>query len=422
VNEYRRAWAAFSRNARLYLLGSFLLGIGANQISLLWSLYLRSSGCSPDLIGQTLSMRALGSTILALPASLVIARFDARRFLPATAILVAAAYVSQSLVADGNAIFASVFLAGAFSTVFQVSAGPFFMKNSGTEERVHLFSLNSALSMGTGLLGSLFGGFLKDGLLALGLPEAWSYRVALLAGAAFVLASALPFSRIGAEAKAPAFGAPAPTPQAEAGEAGLAQEKAFDPRSRISPLLWLKLILPNCLVGLGAGLTVPYLNLYFKLDFNLGDAAIGAAVAAGQVATFVGMVGSPILARRMGKEKTVVFTQAFSIPLILVLAFVKSLPLALLAYLARQVLMNMSSPIQDNFVLELVPLAKQGLVNAIKMLAWTGTWTIAARISGSLINTGSFSTSFVLTSVAYALSTLLFWLFFLHGKTLARKA
>jgi hypothetical protein len=44
-----------------------------------------------------------------------------------------------------------------------------------------------------------------------------------------------------------------------------------------------------------------------------------------------------------------------SVPLILVLGWVHALPLALLAYLARQVLMNMSSPIQDNFTLELVP-------------------------------------------------------------------
>lgn len=423
AHEYKTAFASFSRNARLYLLGAFLLDIGANQISLLWSLYLRSIGYSTATIGQTLSMRALGSTLLALPASFIIARIDSRRLLPAAALLTAAAYISQSLVASGNLVFASVFMAGAFSTVFQVSAGPFFMKNSGPVERVHLFSLNAALSMGTGLIGSLAGGLLKDGLMTAGLAEVWAYRVALLAGAAFVVASFFPFSRIRP--------APEPAPKGEGdlsarpdelsttGQFETPAASLADPRSRISALLWVKLILPGFLVGMGAGLTVPYLNLYFKLVFHLDDAAIGAAVAAGQVATFLGMAASPVVARRLGKAKSVVVTQAISIPLILVLAFVTSLPVALAAYLARQVLMNMSTPIQDNFSLELVSPQRQGIVNAMKMLAWTGSWTIAARISGDLINSGGFGTSFVLTASLYALSTLFFWLFFIRGARFA---
>ena len=434
VREYRTAFASFSRNARLYLAGAFLLGVGSNQISLLWSLYLRSIGYSPAAIGQTLSLKALGSALLALPASLVIARINPRRLLPVASILVAAAYVSQSLVVSGNAIAASVLLAGAFSTVFQVSSGPFFMRNSGPRERVHLFSLNAALSMGTGLIGSLAGGLLKDGLMALGLSEPWAYRVALLAGAAFVLSSFLPFSRIGEAREEVAEGdigaavdslvpmaeaEPAPASAAAArgrAEALASRRESIDPRMRISFFLWVKLLLPGFLVGLGAGLTIPYLNLYFKLVFNLGDAAIGAAVAAGQVATFLGMAASPVIARRIGKAPSVFITQGLSIPLILVLAFVSSLPLALAAYLARQVLMNMSTPIQDNFALELVPPRRQGIVNAMKMLAWTGSWTIAARISGDLIDRGGFGFSFVLTASFYAASTILFWLFFIRGK------
>lgn len=430
VREYSEAFTAFSRNARLYLFGSFLLGIGANQISLLWNLYLKSIGYSPTVIGQTLSLRALGSAVLALPAAFFVARIDSKRLLPSAAFLVAAAYVAQSLALSVSVVSAAVFMAGAFSTVFQVSTGPFFMRNSGPRERIHLFSLNSALSMGTGLIGSLAGGFLKDGLVAAGVPETWSYRVGLLAGAAFVLAAFIPFARIderGAmcDTNGPVAADPAAAPEggtgnaAQGGPSGAAADAASQggaPTDRIGPALWVKLVLPGFLIGIGAGLTVPYLNLYFKLVFDLGDGAIGAAVAAGQVATFVGMAASPLLARRIGKARSVFVTQGVSIPLILVLAFVGSLPLALAAYLARQVFMNMSTPISDNFALELVPQSKQGLVNAVKMLAWTGSWAISARVSGGLIDSRGFAPSFVLTASCYALSTLLFWLFFIRGK------
>ena len=397
--DYAEAFRHFSPNAKRFLAGSFLLGVGANQISLLFSLYLKRLDYTEAAIGGVLATRALGSTLVALPASILAARFDPRRLLPVAAVLTAAAYAAQSLAVSGSAIGAAVFLAGAISTVFQVSSGPFFMRNSGEKERMHLFSLNGALSMGTGLLGSLLGGGLKDGLFALGLSEITAYRIALLVGAAFVFAAFLPFARI------------------EASSAPLPERRTAKPRrfEGIDPLLWAKLILPGFLVGLGAGLTIPYLNLYFKNVFGLGDAAIGAAVAAGQVATFVGMAAGPAIAKRLGKPRAVFWTQILSVPLILVLGWVRALPLALLAYLARQVLMNMSTPIQDNFALELVPPERQSLINALKMLSWTGSWTIAARISGDLIYESGFSTSFSLTACLYAASTLCYRLFFIRG-------
>jgi MFS family permease len=377
----------------------FLIGVGANQISLLFSLYLKSMSYTEAGIGSVLATRALGSAVVAIPASMLAARLDPRRLLPAAATLAAAAYAAQSLFAQAGAIAAAVFLAGAVSTVFQVSSGPFFMRNSAERERMHLFSLNGALSMGTGLIGSLLGGGLKDGLVALGARELFAYRASLLVGAAFVLAAFWPFSRIEST--------PAPR---------------RSPASRlrrlegIDPVLWIKLILPGFLVGLGAGLTIPYLNLYFKNVFGMSDSAIGAAVAAGQIATFAGMTAGPAIAKKLGKPRAVFLTQALSVPLILVLGWVRLLPLALLAYLARQVLMNMSTPIQDNFSLELVPPERQSLMNALKMLSWTGSWTIAAKLSGELIYRSGFSTSFVLTASLYALSTVCYRLFFIPGR------
>ncbi len=396
LDGYRVAFRSFSPNARRFLAGMFLLGIGANQISLLFSLYLQRLDYTEAGIGAILATRALGSTLVALPASILAARFDPRRVLPVSALLTAAAYVAQSLSASGSAIAAAVFLAGAISTVFQVSSGPFFMRNSGEVERMHLFSLNGALSMGTGLIGSLLGGALKDGLAALGLAELAAYRGALVVGAAFVLAAALPFSRIET--------------------APIVQSTRIQRLRRLEGIdlgLWFKLVFPGFLVGLGAGLTIPYLNLYFKNVFGLSDTAIGAAVAAGQIATFAGMAAGPAIAARLGKPRAVFWTQMLSVPLILVLAWVHALPLAILAYLARQVLMNMSTPIQDNFSLELVPPERQSLMNAIKMLSWTGSWTIAARISGDLIYRNGFATSFALTASLYALSTLCYRLFFI---------
>ncbi|HUX37399.1 MAG TPA: MFS transporter, partial [Rectinemataceae bacterium] len=257
--------------------------------------------------------------------------------------------------------------------------------------------------------------------------EILAYRLALVIGALFILAAWIPFSLIregvgrGGAAEGENKG------QEKLVEAGQQDGREPTPppgpgqNSRIAPSLWLKLLLPGFLIGMGAGLTIPYLNLYFKDVFSLEDGAIGAAVAAGQIATFIGMASGPALARRIGKPWAVVGTQMASVPLILVLAWIHSLPLAIFAYLLRQSLMNLATPIQDIFLLEHVPPSRMIFLNAVRTLVWNGSWTISARLSGWIIWKGGFAPSFTVTAILYALGTALFWLFFIYGREAGRK-
>jgi len=108
----------------------------------------------------------------------------------------------------------------------------------------------------------------------------------------------------------------------------------------------------------------------------------------------------------------VFWSQALSVPFILVLTCVRALPLVALAFLARQTLMNMSTPVSDAFGLGLVPPRRHHLLNALRMLNWTGSWMVAARVSGVLIERSGFEASFVLTAALYAVSTALYGVFF----------
>ncbi|MBU0954593.1 MAG: MFS transporter [Spirochaetes bacterium] len=404
ASEYKEAFVSFSKNARLFLLGNFMLGIGNNLVQLLLNLYMKNLGIGENDIGTVLAMRALGSFLIALPASFIVARLNSRLLLMGATVLTASAFAAQGLFTAFGPLASSVFLSGAFSSMYQVAAGPFFMKNSGEKERIHLFSLNGALGMGTGVLGSLFGGLFKEAVFSFTGNEALAYRLALALGGAFVLVAIIPFSGIkdGDANPGQLNGSPAP--------------KQRVPLGKINVWLYVKLLLPGFFVGMGAGLTVPYLNLYFKNEFNLGDSLIGVIFAAGQVVTFLGMVSGPPIAKRLGKERAIFWTQAISVPFILVLTYLRWLPLVLLAFLMRQALMNMSSPISENFTLEQIPPQQQHFMNACKMLNWTGSWMVSAKISGWLIATRGFAPSFTLTALLYTLSSVLFWLFFLNRR------
>lgn len=400
-NDYAGAFRLFSRNARLFLLGNILLGIGSNMVQLLLNLYLKRLGLNEEAIGTILAFRAFGSFAIALPASLIIARLNSRLLLSSAAVLTASAFAGQGLMQGFGPIAASVMFSGAFASLYQVAAGPFFMKNSGQAERVHLFALNGALSMGTGVIGSLVGGVFKDLIQAGTGDELYAYRMTLILGACFVASAVAPFLGIHEHSG----------PGREQG-AGAARHKAVA-LGKIDVRLFARLLVPGFFVGMGAGLTIPYLNLYFKNEFGLGDSAIGVIFALGQVGTFLGMVSGPIIAGRTGKAWAIFLTQAISVPFILVLTYLRFLPLVILAFVARQSLMNTSTPIADNFALEQVPPQQQHLMNALKMLNWTGSWMVSARISGRIIASQGFSPSFTLTAALYALSSALFWWFFL---------
>jgi MFS family permease len=283
--------------------------------------------------------------------------------------------------------------------------------------------------MGTGMLGSLIGGLLRDGLVLAGAGGLLSYRIALLAGVAFILASLVPFA--GIRGRGPAAAPAIPDDPAGTGPAGITVEdedgrlrnEAVNPggaaagaADRVSPdkpahIPWVKLLLPGFLIGTGAGLTIPWINLYFKDVFGLGDGVIGLLFALGQVGTFVGIAAGPAMARRFGTTGAIVWCQALSIPFIIVLAWLHWLPLVVLAYLARQSLMNMSTPILDSFSLEQVPASKRHLLNALRMLNWTGAWMFAAWLAGLLIGRWGYSPSFTATAICYTVGTVLFALF-----------
>ncbi len=429
IEEYKEAFSLFSHNIKYFLLGNVMLGIASNMVQLLLNLYMKSLGFSGASIGLVLSYRALGSFLIALPASILVARLEPKLILIGTAILLGASYTAQSIFSSFGAIAAAVFFTGVFNSVYQVAAGPFFMRNSGEKERTHIFALNGALGMGTGVIGSLFGGIVKDIIFEASHNEPYSYAMTLLTAVCFIIAAIIPFSKISRQ-KAPQAGRrlffskkPKSADLEPSVKTNFNDKNCSAPESAVvqktvntTILLYAKILIPGFIVGMGAGLTIPYLNLYFKNTFSMSDSVIAIIFSLGQVITFIGMMSGPIIARRIGKERTIFLTQIISIPFILVLTYLHFIPAVIVAFLIRQGLMNMSSPINDNFALEMVPHEQQHLMNALKMLNWTGSWMVSARISGNMIDTYGFAPSFTLTAILYAVSSGLFWLFFLRKK------
>ena len=400
VKDYVEHLKLFPPNARAFLLGSLLLWIGSSMFMLLLNLYFKELGFSEAYIGKVLSIGALASVILAVPMGLILGRFTFKSVLTFSAGVIAVGYAVQVITGNRETILIAAFVGGLGATVFRVASAPFFMRHSTEKERMYLFSMNFAVSTAGALIGSLIGGFLPRLFAYITTTDCEQYRFSLLAAALFIAFSSLPFFSIVEE-----------KPDLKSHSKFVANLKHTD---------WAligKLCLPAFIVGVGAGLIIPFLNLYFKELFGASTETIGVLFAVLQCFMTAGTLMGPLLVHRMGMVKSLVLTQMASIPFMVLLCVSRYFPVVVVSFLLRGALMNMNQPLSTNFAMESVRKEEHAVTNSFLLLAWTGSWAVSVRIGGILIERYSYTPSFVAAIVLYVLSSILYYHFFKNIET-----
>ena len=377
------------------MIGSFLAWTGVSMFTLLLNLYFKELGFPESYIGTVLSRTNLAPVLLALPLGLVVGRFTFKSLLTFAVLVMTVGYAFQVLTGNRDAIVLAGFVAGIGSAVFRVASAPFFMRHSSEKERTYLFSMNFAVSTAGAFMGSLIGGFLPKAFSVFTEMSQEQFRYSLLVGAAIITLSAFPFMSIVEE-----------RPNARAHAQFLTSLRRTDWK------LIGKLCTPTFIVGLGAGLIIPFLNLYFREIFGASAETIGILFALLQCFMTAGTLLGPLFVPRMGLMRSVVVTQLASIPFMLALCFSRSFPIVVISFLMRGALMNMNQPLSTHFAMEAVRKEEHAVTNSMIMLSWTGSWVASVQLGGTLIERYSYVPSFVVAIVLYVTSSFLYYYFF----------
>jgi MFS family permease len=154
LREYGAVVRLFSPNARLYLIGSFLIGINFSVFNLLFNLYLKELGFAEGNIGLVNSWKALGMTLVAVPAAMILSRVKLKPLLIASCVVFAVFSAGLTTFRQMELLLGCGLLAGMAFAFFRVAGGPFFMRNSTPKERTHLFSFSFAMHLLAGMIGS----------------------------------------------------------------------------------------------------------------------------------------------------------------------------------------------------------------------------------------------------------------------------
>jgi MFS family permease len=411
VWEYIEQVRSAGRGAQLYLAGLFLVGLGSSIFSLLLNLYLRTLGFSDSGIGQILSKLSLGAAVAAIPVAFVFRGAGARMILVLAAALLSLVYLLQTTITLPELLLLVSFMSGMVATVFRLSIAPVAMREGTPVSRPFLFSAAFTVSFLSAILGSALGGWLPNLFRLLTDNDLLALRWSLYVACACTLLAVIPFNAMrDAEPRRERV------PGEQIGqriERGFA--RAWGYVCEVGELDWilnLKLVLPSLMIGLGAGLIIPFLNLYFRDRFALDEANIGILFGVMQAFMVLGNLFGPAVSRRLGLVGGVVVTQLASVPFMIILALSHSFPLVAAAFCLRSGLMNMNQPLTTHFAMEVVPERDHAMTNSLLSLSWFLAWSVSADIGGAMIERQGYTQPLLIAAGLYVGASVLYWYFF----------
>lgn len=362
-------WRGFPLAARRFLWGGVFLELGHAFLWALQNLYVRSLGYGEEEVGAVLMASGVGVAVATIPSAWAYDRLGPRRTLLLAALGVAG--TTAGLITS-TTMPMLLFWSGALGSAFmlhRVVSAPFLASVSEARQRTRLFSAEFATHTVASVVGLSVAGLLARLLAEGGLPETEALRGALFVAAALAVTSTLYYRRL----------------------PGRAEDEQSNPFAALLVLkrehwhLWWRFCVPHVLVGLGAGLTIPFINLYFTDRFGLDTDMMGYVMAASQITMTVGILAMPRLVARFGMLRGTILSECASLPFFLILAFTNNFPLAVVAFVFRAALMNLAHPMWRNLMMDVTPREWRAGVNGISMLCWNAGWAASNQLGGWLI-------------------------------------
>jgi MFS family permease len=392
---------SFDRPARLFLLTTIIDGVILSAWWLFFNFYILESGYSRDFLGLANSMPAIAGLLLGIPIGRLSDRIGRK---PAILLGIAGASLMmlvQITTRQPTLILVAAFLTGAFNMLFIVSQAPLMVKLAGSETRTLLFSLNYGLSTISGAVGNLFAGQLPalfGTVLGVEATSATAYQAVLIGAVS-----------LGTVAMIPMWVMREP----EARQTATKADSAGAGRSSGLMLTTVKMAAPNVLIGFGAAILIPYMNVFFKDQFVISDKLLGTMFSLSSLMIGVGSLIGPRLAVRLGgKVRAVTLTQFSSLVFLMLIGFSPFYWLAAVGFLMRTMLMNMATPLYSAFCMEQVPERDQGVVNSVLNISWQMGWSVGPYISGLVQENYGFTPLFLATGALYLIAILTMWSFF----------
>jgi len=402
--DYLSNLRAFKPNARFYLVSVMITGATMGGFRLLFNFFVLSLGYDEEILGNLITTSNMTALLMALPMGYLVDLWGRKLSLIIRTILLGVAVGVMAIWPTVLIFFGMNILLGLAMSIGSVVTGPFMMENSSEQERSYLFSFASGIQMAAMSVGNWVGGYLPSwvgGYQNVDPESSSAYAGTMILIALVSTIGLLPILFI------------------RRNRLANVRDGVFAPVvfARQNPKLLAKVFTPLLIVSIGAGLFVPFMNVFFREVHFLPDTNVGSLMAWGSLAMGVGLLIAPPLADRLGKLRLVVVTQGLSIPFMILLGFSPILWISVSAFYVRMALMNMSNPIYQNFVLEQVKPDDRATVASLHSMVWSFGRSFSPSVSGSLQVMYGFGPPFFIAISLYAAAIFMYWVFWLRSQS-----
>lgn len=378
------------KNIKLALSAMFIISIVQNAYLTIFNLYLSSGGLSIAAIGNILFMSGIGASIIAFPSGILGDKFGWKKFISISSLLVPLLILLQSITTKSQILAILSLLYGVVGLIIHISIYPYLSENTSYSERINVFSLYFLLTNFGGILGSFFSGKLSS---IFNSTDFLSLRYTLIMFSLFGFLSIFYTARIKEN-----------------------RRKTYLEKHEIhfknDFVLAIKFSIQSALIGLGAGLTIPYFNLYFRNSFQLNANTIGIIFSLSSFFfIFFGLFG-PKIAYRIGSYKGTIIYEIMSIPFLIILGNNPTLTLAVISFWVRGGLMNAANPLLSSFQMSLISERNRGSISAFLMIIDSLSRSIGTLLGGRIIAKSGFNPNFNMTAILYFASIIYFYFSF----------
>ncbi len=324
---------------------------------LLWSIlapYLRGLGYSGTQYGLVGSTAVLSGALFTLLGGTLSDRYGSVKVLSVGLLVESLALV---LISTGDPLIVALgfFLNGMANGLSMVAQQTLVARIGSDEELHYTFSYVTASSTLGGGVGSFLGWIPVLAVDYFGVPLLKAYKYTILAS------SIIPIIIIpvilGIEERFPIH---------------TRKRYGLIEASRRFTRRFYVVTLTEIIIGFGAAMSIHNIDYYFSAKYGVTSAGLGSVFGLQQLAMAGLMTLMPRLADRLGGTlKLYLIVSYSSIPLLILMTLINNFPAAAGIYLVRSILMNVSNPLFNAFIMRLVPVELRGTATAFLSLSWT---------------------------------------------------
>ena len=146
-------------------------------------------------------------------------------------------------------------------------------------------------------------------------------------------------------------------------------------------------LFPTFLIAIGAGMSIPFMNIYFEQTFDMSYDNYAALGFVTHCFVFFMILQSPNIKNKFGYKKAIPITQTLSVLSLIALGIFESyssIPFifyfAIFFFIIRQPLMNIAQPMTTDIIMKYVGEKNHEIVSALFALIWNGSFVISGLL------------------------------------------